>query len=104
MRNFSNRSAAASLNISGFQNKDLRRRLRDRTSGQTSQTMKRLRVQGLIKKVGRTYKHYLTALGKQVVAPGLKLKERLHHPSATQPAPRSDRRSQKRTLPITLSI
>ena len=62
------------FNISGFQNKDLRRRLRDRTSGQISRTMKRLRVHGLIKKVGHTYKYYLTGFGKQVVALGLKLK------------------------------
>jgi len=37
--------------------------------------MKRLRVHGLIKKVGHTYKYYLTTLGKQVTALGLKLKE-----------------------------
>ena len=37
--------------------------------------MKRLRVHGLIKKVGHTYKYYLTGLGKQIVALGLKLKE-----------------------------
>ena len=63
------------FNISGFQNKDLPQRLRDRNSGQISRTMKRLRVHGLIKKVGHTYKYYLTALGKQVVALGLKLKQ-----------------------------
>ena len=63
------------FNISGFQNRDLRRRLKDRNSGQISRTMKRLRVHGLIKKVGHTYKYYLTALGKQVIAVGLKLKE-----------------------------
>lgn len=63
------------FNISGFQNKDLRRRLKDRTSGQISRLMKRLPVHGLIKKVGRTYKYYLTALGKQVIALGLKLKQ-----------------------------
>ena len=62
-------------NISGFQNKDLRQRLQDRTSGQISRTMKRLRVHGLIKKVGHTYKYYVTALGKQVIALGLKLKD-----------------------------
>ena len=37
--------------------------------------MKRLRVHGLTQKVGHTYKHCLTAPGKQVVAPGLKLKQ-----------------------------
>jgi len=63
------------FNISGFQNKNLRQRLTDRNSSQISRTMKRLRVHGLIKKIGRTYKYYLTALGKQVIALGLKLKE-----------------------------
>jgi hypothetical protein len=63
------------FNISGFHNKDLRQRLTERTSGQATRLRKRLRVHGLIKKVGRTYKYYLTALGKQVTALGLKLKE-----------------------------
>jgi hypothetical protein len=62
------------FNISGFQNKDLRSRLKDTNTGQISRTMKRLRTHGLIKKVGRTYKYYLTTLGKQIVALGLKLK------------------------------
>jgi hypothetical protein len=62
------------FNISGFQNKDLRRRVGDKNTGQVSRLMKRLRTHGLIKKIGRTYKYYLTGLGKQVVALGLKLK------------------------------
>ena len=63
------------FNISGFQNKDLRRRFKEKSSGQISCLMKRLRVHGLIKKIGRTYKYYLTALGRQVIAVGLKLKQ-----------------------------
>jgi hypothetical protein len=75
------------FNISGFQNKDLRRRLSGRTSAQISRIMKRLRVHGLAKKIGRTYKYYLTALGKQVIALGLKLKELYIIPALTaQPA------------------
>jgi len=62
------------FNISGFQNKDLRRRVKDKNTGQVSRLMKRLRTHGLIKKIGRTYKYYLTGLGKQVIALGLKLK------------------------------
>ena len=62
------------FNISGFQNKDLRRRVKGKTTGQISRLMKRLRTHGLIKKIGKTYKYYLTALGKQVIALGLKLK------------------------------
>ena len=36
--------------------------------------MKRLRTHGMIKKIGRTYKYYLTALGKQVITLGQQLK------------------------------
>ncbi len=63
------------FNISGFQNKNLRQRLQEKTSGQASRLLKRLRVHGLINKVGRTYKYYLTALGRQIIALGLKLKQ-----------------------------
>ena len=62
------------FNISGFQNKDLRRRVEGKNTGQISRLMKRLRTHGLIKKIGRTYKYYLTSMGKQVIALGLKLK------------------------------
>jgi len=43
------------FNISGFQNKDLRRRVEGKNTGQVSRLMKRLRTHGLIKKIGRTY-------------------------------------------------
>jgi hypothetical protein len=36
--------------------------------------MKRLPIHTLAKRIGRTYKYYLTRLGKQVIALGLKLK------------------------------
>ena len=62
------------FNIGGFQNKDLRRRLKGKNTGQISRLMKRLRTHGLVKKIGKTYKYYLTTLGRQVVALGLKLK------------------------------
>ena len=62
------------FNISGFQNKDLRRRIPGKNTGQVSRLMKRLRTHGLIKKIRKTYKYYLTGLGKQVIALGLKLK------------------------------
>ena len=63
------------FNISGFQSKNLRHRLQGKTSGQISRLLKRLRTHGLIKKIGKTYKYYLTSLGKQVITLGLKLKE-----------------------------
>jgi hypothetical protein len=63
------------FNISGLQNKTLRHRLPELNSGQVSRLLKRLRTHGLIKKIGRTYKYYVTNFGKQVVATALKLRE-----------------------------
>ena len=63
------------FNISGLQNKTLRRHLPELNSGQVSRALKRLRTHGLIKKVGHTYKYYATAFGKEVVATALKLRE-----------------------------
>jgi hypothetical protein len=63
------------FNISGFQNKDLRHALGRYDARQISQMLKRLRTHGLIKKVGRTYKYYLTQVGRLVAATVLKLRE-----------------------------
>jgi hypothetical protein len=67
--------ARGEFNIAGMQNKTLRRFIPETSSGQMSRLLKRLRVHGLIKKVGHTYKYYLTAFGKDVIAAGLKLRE-----------------------------
>jgi hypothetical protein len=67
--------ARAEFNSSGLQNKTLRRYLPDQTSGQLSRLLKRLRLHGIIKKVGHTYKYYLTQFGKQVTTAGLKIRE-----------------------------
>jgi hypothetical protein len=61
--------------ISGFTNKSLRQHLSGKSSGQVSRLLKRLRVHGLIKKVARRYKYYLTEFGRQVVLMALKLRE-----------------------------
>lgn len=63
------------FHISGFQSKNLRRHLLDKTSGQISRLLRRLRVHGLIRKIGKSYKYYVTTLGKQVLTLGLKLKQ-----------------------------
>ena len=63
------------FNISGLQNKTLRRHLPELSSSQVSRLLKRLRTHGLVKKVGHTYKYYATAFGKEVVATALKLRE-----------------------------
>ena len=66
--------ARGEFNLRGLQNKSLRVHLGKKTSGQVSRLLKRLRLHGLVKKVGHTYRYYLTLLGKQVIASGLKLK------------------------------
>jgi hypothetical protein len=66
--------ARGEFNLRGFQNKSLRAHLRENTSGQVSRLLKRLRLHGLVKKVGHTYRYYLTSLGKHIIATGLKLK------------------------------
>ena len=60
--------------ISGFRNSDLRRHL-DRGGRQVSAILKRLRIHGIVKKVGRTYKYYLTSAGKLLIATAQKLTE-----------------------------
>jgi DNA-binding HxlR family transcriptional regulator len=62
------------FSIGGFTNQDLRR-CPGKNSGQITRLLKRLRVHGLIKKVSRHYKYYLTELGRQVVTMTLKLRE-----------------------------
>jgi hypothetical protein len=67
--------ARGEFTISGVQNKALRDRFPQYSSGQMSRILRRLRTHGLIKKATHCYKYYLTVLGKQVIALGLKLKE-----------------------------
>ena len=61
--------------ISGLTRKALRAIFPDKTDGQLSRLLKRLRVHGLIKKIGKHYKYYLTKLGRSVAALALKLRE-----------------------------
>jgi hypothetical protein len=67
--------------ISGFTNKTVRRVLKDRTGPQVSRLLKRMLVHGLIRKVGKTYKYYLTPLGRRVLLTALKLRELVVIPS-----------------------
>jgi len=61
--------------ISGFANRNLGKLLPHKNSGQITRLLKRLRVHGIIKKVGRHYKYYLTDFGRQVALMALKLRE-----------------------------
>ena len=62
-------------NISGFRNKDIRFRLPQFNTAKISRMIKRLHVFGLIRKVGKTYKYYLTKFGKKIVITAERLKE-----------------------------
>ncbi|MFQ5668282.1 MAG: winged helix-turn-helix domain-containing protein [Candidatus Binatia bacterium] len=78
--------ARGELCISGVRNKDLRL-LSGKTTAQISYLFKRLRLHGLVKKIGRTYKYSLTEFGRHVILTGLKLKNLFLIPAlATPPA------------------
>lgn len=67
--------ARGEFNINGLYNKSLRTYFPDKSSGSISRILKRLSTHGLIKKVARTYKYYLTRLGRAVIATGLAIRE-----------------------------
>lgn len=69
--------------IHGFSNKTLRRLL-GRTSGQVSRALRRLRLHGLIRKIGRTYRYHLTSLGRLALIAGLKLRRFVLLPALNQ--------------------
>ena len=74
------------LTITGLRNRDLRRRL-GKNGSQVSRMLKRLRVHGLIKKVGKTYKYYITQLGRTVAAVALRLREEVVIPALSTGVP-----------------
>jgi hypothetical protein len=80
--------ARGEFTISGVNNQALRARFPQYNSGQMSRILRRLRTHGLIKKATHCYKYYLTVLGKQVVALGLKLKELVIIPELAGALPR----------------
>lgn len=69
--------------IHGLTARTLRKHLPEKTPGQISRILKRLRTHGLLKKIGSTYKYYLTALGQRLVAAALKLREQFYIPQLT---------------------
>ncbi len=70
--------------ITGFRNQDLRRHL-GKNSRQVSRILKRLRLHGLIKIVGKRYKYYIIRLGRSVVSCALQLREHLVIPALAAP-------------------
>jgi hypothetical protein len=67
--------------ISGFTNKQLRQYFSNKSANQVTRLINRLRAHGIIKKVGKRYKYYLTELGRQSTAMTLKLREMVVIPS-----------------------
>lgn len=65
---------SGAFNVTGFRNQDIKRIL-NRNTAATSRAIKRLRAHGLIKKIGNTYKYYVTTLGREVIATAMQLKE-----------------------------
>ena len=78
--------------ISGLTNRGLQSQLPSKNAGQIGRILKRLRLHGLIRRIGRTYKYYLTQLGQRLLIAALKLKEHLIlpelQPSTVSPSPR----------------
>lgn len=70
-------------NISGITNKHLRKHLSGKTPAQISRLLKRLRIHGIIKKAGKTFRYYFTPYGRRVLITALKLRELVVIPSLT---------------------
>jgi hypothetical protein len=69
------------FNISGFTNRHLQALLPGKTGAQISRMLARLHKHGLLKKIGKRYKYYLTQLGRRTVITALKLRRLFIIPS-----------------------
>ena len=72
--------------ISGMSNGLLRAQMPNYSSGRMSRLLKRLRLHGVIKKIGHTYKYYITATGRHLLLTLLKLREHVIIPTLCEPA------------------
>ena len=61
--------------INGINNKRLRALLPGKTSAQIARILRRLRLHRLIKRVGKTYRYYLTAIGRRLLTVAFKLRQ-----------------------------
>ncbi|HEX9783027.1 MAG TPA: hypothetical protein VGA56_09920, partial [Opitutaceae bacterium] len=67
--------------LNGLSGRRLREGLTDKTSAQVGRILKRPRTHGLIRKVGHTYRYYLTNLGRRALIAARKLTEHLIIPA-----------------------
>lgn len=65
----------AEFNIRGLRRADLKKLMPSVSSGKLSRYLKRLRVFGLIKRAGKTYRYYLTRIGRNAISTCEKLTE-----------------------------
>jgi hypothetical protein len=70
--------------IHGLSNRRLRALLSDKTTGQIAHILRRLRQHGLLKKVGGTYRYYLSELGRRLLVAARRVSEHVILP-ALQP-------------------
>jgi len=80
-RHFSLAILRGEYQIAGFTNRALQLHLAGWNSQKIGRVLKKFRVLRLIKSVGRTYKYYLSSLGKKVLIAALQLKERVVRPT-----------------------
>lgn len=67
--------------LSGFSNRRLRQHMHHLNSGQVTRLLKRLHIHGIIKRVGKQYRYYLTDFGRHAIVLTLKLRELVAIPS-----------------------
>lgn len=70
--------------LRGFANSNLRTLLPQWTSGQISRLLKRLRIQGLIQRMTRSYRYRLSEAGQRIVLAALRLRQEEAIPAAAQ--------------------
>lgn len=63
------------FNIHGLRRADLKKHIPSVSNGKLSRYLKRLRILGLIKRVAKTYRYYLTRIGRSAIATCEKLTE-----------------------------
>jgi hypothetical protein len=71
--------------ISGVTARRLRKRLPGWTGSQLSRAIRRLRQLGLLKKIGGTFKYYITKLGQRVASAAMRIREATIIPAMNAP-------------------
>lgn len=69
--------ASGDFILNGFRNKHIKEKIPNKSTGQISRIIKRLKVKGLIKRAGKSYKYFITTLGMKIIATALNFKELL---------------------------